>query len=115
MSRSRWWRASKRITSTANPPTRSWRRAAGGAGPPSRGAEAQQAPESPRARTGAGGGDGRPIGPVFGSTGPRGGRHEGLAESAARSAVRTVGSAVGREIVRGVLGSIFGGGSKRRR
>jgi len=51
----------------------------------------------------------------FGSTGPRGGRHEGLAESAARSAVRTVGSAVGREIVRGVLGSIFGGGSKRRR
>ncbi len=46
---------------------------------------------------------------VFGSTGPRGGKHEGLAESAARSAVRSVGSAIGREIIRGVLGSLFGG------
>ncbi len=54
-------------------------------------------------------------GVLFGSTGPRGGRHEGLAESAARSAMRSVGSAVGREIVRGVLGSILGGGSRRRR
>src|SRR5580765_6192480 len=52
---------------------------------------------------------------LFGSTGPRGGHHEGLAESAARSAVRTIGSSVGREIVRGVLGSILGGGSKKRR
>ncbi|MFM7273536.1 MAG: helicase HerA-like domain-containing protein, partial [Gammaproteobacteria bacterium] len=52
---------------------------------------------------------------IFGSTGPRGGRHEGLAESAARSAVRSVGSAMGREIVRGVLGSLLGGGSRRRR
>ena len=50
---------------------------------------------------------------VFGSTGPRGGKHEGLAESAARSAVRSVGSAVGREIVRGVLGSLLGGGRRR--
>jgi DNA helicase HerA-like ATPase len=50
---------------------------------------------------------------LFGSTGPRGGRHEGLATSAARSAMRTIGSSVGREIVRGVLGSILGG-SKRR-
>jgi DNA helicase HerA-like ATPase len=50
---------------------------------------------------------------VFGSTGPRGGRHEGLAESAARSAMRSIGSSVGREIIRGVLGSIMGG-SKRR-
>jgi DNA helicase HerA-like ATPase len=49
---------------------------------------------------------------VFGSTGPRGGRHEGMAESMARSAVRTMGSAVGREIIRGVLGSIMG--SRRR-
>ncbi len=52
---------------------------------------------------------------LFGSTGPRGGRREGLAESLAKSAVRTMGSTVGREIVRGVLGSLFGGGSKRRR
>jgi DNA helicase HerA-like ATPase len=51
---------------------------------------------------------------LFGSTGPRGGRHEGLAESAARSAMRSVGSAVGREIIRGVLGGILGGGSRRR-
>jgi uncharacterized protein len=45
---------------------------------------------------------------LFGSTGPRGGRHEGLATNMARSAVRTMGSAMGREIIRGVLGSIFG-------
>jgi len=50
---------------------------------------------------------------VFGSTGPRGGKHEGLAESAARSAIRSVGSAVGREIVRGVLGSLLGGSRRR--
>ena len=52
---------------------------------------------------------------MFGSTGPRGGKREGLAEMMAKSAVRTVGSAVGREIVRGVLGSLLGGGSSRRR
>ncbi len=45
---------------------------------------------------------------LFGSTGPRGGRHDGLAQSMARSAVRTMGSSVGREIIRGVLGSLFG-------
>ena len=50
---------------------------------------------------------------LFGSTGPRGGKHEGLAESAARSAVRSIGSSVGREIIRGVLGSILGGGKRR--
>ncbi len=49
---------------------------------------------------------------LFGSTGPRGAKHDGLAQSMAKSAVRTMGSAVGREIIRGVLGSIFGG--KRR-
>ncbi len=52
---------------------------------------------------------------LFGSTGPRGGRHEGLAESAARSAMRSIGSSVGREIIRGVLGSIMGGGKAKRR
>lgn len=46
---------------------------------------------------------------LFGSTGPRGGKNEGLVESMARSTMRTVGSAVGREIVRGVLGSLLGG------
>ena len=49
---------------------------------------------------------------LFGSTGPRGAKHDGLAQSMAKSAVRTMGSSVGREIIRGVLGSLFGG--KRR-
>jgi hypothetical protein len=49
---------------------------------------------------------------LFGSTGPRGGKHEGLAESAARSAMRSIGSSIGREITRGVLGSLSG--SRRR-
>jgi DNA helicase HerA-like ATPase len=52
-------------------------------------------------------------GVLFGTTGPRGGKHEGLAEAAARSAVRSIGSSVGREIIRGVLGSILGGGKRR--
>ena len=46
---------------------------------------------------------------IFGHTGPRGGRHEGMLESAAKSAARSVGSGLGRQILRGVLGSIFGG------
>jgi uncharacterized protein len=50
---------------------------------------------------------------LFGSTGPRGGRCEGVLESAAKSAARTIGSHVGREIIRGVLGSILGGGRRR--
>jgi DNA helicase HerA-like ATPase len=72
------------------------------------------APASPAA-TGTGGGGllGGLSDMLFGSTGPRGGRKEGLAEAAARSAMRSVGSAVGREIVRGVLGSLLGGGRRR--
>jgi len=50
---------------------------------------------------------------LMGSTGPRGGRHPGLAEKAASSAVRSIGSAVGREIIRGVLGSLLGGARRR--
>jgi len=46
---------------------------------------------------------------LFGSTGPRGGQHQGLAQVMVKSAVRNIGSAVGREIVRGVMGSILGG------
>lgn len=50
---------------------------------------------------------------LMGSTGPRGGRHEGILESAAKSAARGVAGSVGREIgkqiLRGVLGSILGG------
>jgi DNA helicase HerA-like ATPase len=55
------------------------------------------------------------LGDLFGgSTGPRGGRHEGMLESAAKSAARAIGSQVGREIVRGVLGSLLGSGRRRR-
>ena len=46
---------------------------------------------------------------LFGTTGPRGAKYDGLAQSMAKSAFRTMGSTVGREIIRGVLGSLFGG------
>jgi len=46
---------------------------------------------------------------LFGSTGPRGGQHDGLVQTMARSAVRTVGTSLGREILRGVLGGLLGG------
>ncbi|MGJ7579003.1 helicase HerA-like C-terminal domain-containing protein [Variovorax sp. RHLX14] len=46
---------------------------------------------------------------LFGTTGPRGGKHDGLAQTMAKSAVRTVGTSLGKEILRGVLGGIFGG------
>ncbi len=46
----------------------------------------------------------------FGTTGPRGGHHEGAGEAMTKSAARSVGSQVGRTITRGVLGSIFGKG-----
>jgi len=70
------------------------------------------------AQPGAGAaGDGGMVGELkdllFGKTGPRGGKHEGLVEKAASSAVRSMGSAMGREIFRGVLGGLLGG-SKRR-
>jgi DNA helicase HerA-like ATPase len=72
------------------------------------------APGAPAA--GAGGGFMDDLkGMIFGSTGPRGGKHEGLAESAARSAIRSMGSSLGREITRGVLGSLLGGSKSRRR
>jgi DNA helicase HerA-like ATPase len=52
---------------------------------------------------------------LFGTTGPRGGRHEGLLDAAARSAARSLGSGVGRAILRGALGSILGGTTTRSR
>jgi DNA helicase HerA-like ATPase len=73
------------------------------------GAEAAQQAQAPPQANGAGGSALSDL--VFGSTGPRGGHREGLLEKAATSAARSVGTA----IVRGVMGSIFGGGSRRRR
>ena len=45
---------------------------------------------------------------LFGSTGPRGGRREGMVDALAKSAARSVGSSIAREITRGVLGSLMG-------
>ena len=52
---------------------------------------------------------------LMGTTGPRGGHHDGLVQSAARSAARSVGSGLGRAILRGALGSILGGSTRSRR
>jgi DNA helicase HerA-like ATPase len=51
----------------------------------------------------------------FGTTGPRGGKHDGLVQSAAKSAARSVGSGLGRAILRGALGSILGSPTRRSR
>ncbi len=51
---------------------------------------------------------------LFGTTGPRGGHHDGLVQSAAKSAARSVGSGLGRAILRGALGSILGGSRRTR-
>ena len=49
---------------------------------------------------------------LFGTTGPRGGHHDGLVDAAAKSAARSFGSAVSRAILRGALGSILGGSGR---
>jgi DNA helicase HerA-like ATPase len=65
-------------------------------------------PSAPAAQDG--GGIAGELGKILlGSTGPRGGRKEGVLEAAAKSAARAVGSQVGREIIRGVLGGLLGG------
>ncbi|MBD5801230.1 AAA-like domain protein [Azoarcus sp. Aa7] len=79
---------------------------AGAAGGASAGAPAGQASGAGQDGGGALGGMGDIL---FGSTGPRGGKREGLVEIAAKTVVRTIGSSVGREIVRGLLGSLLGG------
>ena len=50
---------------------------------------------------------------LFGSTGPRGGRREGMVDALAKSAARSVGSSLAREITRGMLGSLLGGAKRR--
>ncbi|PTD95545.1 helicase HerA-like domain-containing protein [Pseudothauera lacus] len=61
----------------------------------------------------AGGGGSGVADLLFGSTGPRGGKRDGLVQVAAKTVTRTVGSALGRQIVRGLLGSLLGGSSRR--
>ena len=68
-----------------------------------------QVPQAPAAQGGVWGGLSNIL---FGSTGPRGGYHEGAIDGLAKSAARTVGSAVAREVVRGVLGSLLGSGRR---
>lgn len=55
------------------------------------------------------------AGSIFQPTiGPRGAVHDSMATSAMKSVVRAASSSVGREIARGILGSILGGGGRRR-
>lgn len=69
----------------------------------------QAAAAAPPAASGAESSLGGLGGMLFGSTGPRGGKRDGLIEKMASSAVRSIGSGLGREIMRGVLGGFFGG------
>lgn len=48
---------------------------------------------------------------LFGSTGPRGGKKDGLVQSLVKSTTRNMANQLGRQILRGVLGSLTG--SKR--
>src|SRR5690606_23828743 len=74
-------------------------------------AEARMADAPPQqpASGGAGASGGGISDVLFGSTGPRGGKRDGLVQIAAKTVTRTIGSSLGRQIVRGVLGSLFGG------
>jgi DNA helicase HerA-like ATPase len=86
---------------------------AGGAGAPATAAGGSKG-GGPAAPAESGGGILGGLGDIlFGSTGPRGGRREGVVDAMAKSAARSVGSSLAREITRGVLGSLLGG-SKRR-
>jgi DNA helicase HerA-like ATPase len=85
-------------------------RAGGGQATPSGGA-GTGAPASAESGGGLMGGLGDIL---FGSTGPRGGRREGMVDAMAKSAARSVGSSLARELTRGVLGSLLGGGKRRR-
>ncbi|HSI15660.1 MAG TPA: helicase HerA-like domain-containing protein [Chthoniobacter sp.] len=84
-------------------------------GPTSSSAPAQPRPlpgDAPAAQPATGGGLMGTLGNIlFGTTGPRGGRHEGLIETMAKSATRSATTQITRQVMRGVLGGIFG--SKR--
>ena len=85
--------------------------AQGPAAPPSAGAPPMNTPGAPTASAESplGGLVAGLSGILFGTTGPRGGHHDGLVDSATKSAARSLGSTVSRAIVRGALGSILGG------
>jgi len=62
--------------------------------------------QAPTAPSTSGGALGSLGGLIFGTTGPRGGKHDGLVDLMAKSAARSAGSAITRSILRGVLGSL---------
>lgn len=67
------------------------------------------APQKPAENQASGGGLMGGLNDIlFGSTGPRGGKHDGVVQSVAKSMARDLG----RQILRGVLGSIMGGRKK---
>jgi uncharacterized protein len=76
--------------------------------------EEARAKEAQRASGQAAPGGGGLSDVLFGSTGPRGGRRDGLAQIAAKTVTRTIGSSIGRQIARGLLGSLLGGSGTRR-
>jgi len=89
-------------------------RAAHASGPPAGAAPGAGPIATPAPGSSRGGASPAPAGNplsdlIFGSTGPRGGHHEGVLESATRSAARSIGSGLARQILRGVLGGIMGG------
>ena len=45
---------------------------------------------------------------LFGSTGPRGGKKDGLVQSLVKSTARNMSNQLGRQLLRGVLGSLTG-------
>jgi DNA helicase HerA-like ATPase len=67
---------------------------------------------APAGSAGAGAVLGGLGGLIFGTTGPRGGKRDGLVDILAKTATRTAGSTITRQILRGVLGSLAG---RRRR
>jgi hypothetical protein len=79
-----------------------------GAGVAAVGGEEAAAPGQPAKAESGGGLLGGLNEILFGSTGPRGGKRDGVVQTAAKSAARSVASGLGREIVRGVLGSLLG-------
>lgn len=49
---------------------------------------------------------------LFGRTGPRGGKTDGLLQTMAKTVTRSISSQIGRQLARGVLGSLLGGKSR---
>lgn len=49
---------------------------------------------------------------LFGTTGPRGGKKDGIVQQASKTVTRKISNEIGKQIVRGILGGIFGGRKK---